>query len=287
MKEKAKSESPIVGELLTLWVDDKTTGVKKLRSATIDGLKTYSNYFKKAFGMLRIKEINSDTIEDFLKSKNVSARSKKNYALYLQNFFNWAIHKKLHDENPAEYWVKQIHVNKTMVMFYTVDQVKEIMIAALKPENKSVCAYFALGLFAGIRPDELNYLTWKDNVILKTRNIFVQADISKNKADRMFKMSDTLYAWLNHCKDEKLLIPNSNLRKLKLKVTSGLSFKTINDGMRHTFATFYYAEVKNYETVRSVMGNSPSVVQRHYKGTISSDEVEGFKAITPEELLKC
>jgi len=62
-------------------------------------------------------------------------------------------------------------------------------------------------------------------------------------------------------------------------------FSTCSTVYRHTFATFQYAEYKNYEQLRFIMGNSPGIIQRHYKGTISQDEISKFKAINPKNLL--
>jgi|ERR1700733_6241016 len=283
LTEKAKLESPFVTELLTVWVDDKRTGVKQLRPISIAAIKSYSALFKEFFGNKRIIEITSETIEAYLKSKETSPQTKKNNLRYMQNFFNWAIKKKLHNENPAEYWLTQIVIPKKTIGFYSVEQCKEIMKIVMKPENKDILAYYALGLFAGIRPDELEKMTWK-NILFETKEIFISSDISKTKADRQFEMSPTLFTWLNYCKDIRPLIPKKNLRRSKNKVMGKISFSAIADGLRHTFATFHFAENRNYEKLRSIMGNSPNIIEKHYKGIISVNQIAGFNAITPETL---
>jgi len=283
--EKAKRESPYMAELLSVWLDDKIEGVKKLRPKTIKSIREMANVFKKDFGTMRIKEVDSSTIENYLKSKEVSQQTKKNIARYLQQFFNWAIFRKLHNENPAEYWVKQIEVKKGTVQFYTVEQVEKIMRLAIQPENRHMTAFFALGIFGGLRPEEIQKMTWQKNIKMDSREIFISHDISKTKADRQFTMSDTLFEWLEFCKEIKPLVPSANLQNYRKKITRNLPFPFIADGYRHTFATFQYAEHKNYEQLRFIMGNSPGIIQRHYKGTISQDEISKFKAINPKNLL--
>jgi integrase len=282
LQEKAKMESPFMAELLSVWLDDKIVGVKKLRPKTIKSIREMANVFKKDFGTMRIKEVDSAVIENYLKSKELSQQTKKNIARYLQQFFNWAIFRKYHSENPAEYWVKQIEVKKGTVKFYTVDQVEQTMRLAMKPENLHMTAFFALGIFGGLRPEEIQKMTWQKNVKMDSREIFVSHDISKTKADRQFTMSDTLFEWLESCREIKALVPLANLQNYRKKITKNLPFPFVADGYRHTFATFHYAEHKNYEQLRFIMGNSPGVIQRHYKGTISQEEIAKFKAITPK-----
>jgi len=286
LSEKAKKESPFMSELFSVWVLDKVEGVKKLRTKSLKSIRDMANGFKNHFGTMRIKEVDSKVIENYLKSKDVSQQTKKNLARYLQNFFNWAKFRGYHDANPAAHWVKEIEVKKGSVMYYTTTQIEAIMRLAMRVENKQMTAYFALAIFGGIRPEELEKMSWGKNVDMDTKEIFIPFDISKTKADRRFTMSDTLYAWMQFCKETKPLVPTENLRNIRKKITNKLPFGSdlIRDGYRHTFATFHYAENKNYELLRWIMGNSPGVIQRHYKGTISQTEIAKFKAITPNNL---
>ena len=294
-KEKENGSSPFVSELLTLWIDYKKTGVKKLRKKSISTMSNCANVLKKHFGQMRVLEVTEDIIENFLihrtdkKGNRISITTQKYYARYLQNFFNWCIRKKHCVENPANHWVKEIQIPKTTVAFYTVEQCQKIMMEALAV--KEMTAYYALGLFAGIRPDEISNMTWAKNIKMDTKEIFIEAAISKTKMDRQFKITDTMFKWLEHCKaycnaENQPLIPSDGLRYKKDKVNNSLGFDNIQDGLRHTFATYFYAEVKNYEALKNIMGNSPDIIRRHYKGTIDAAEIEKFKNIVPSSLTK-
>ena len=280
-KEKAIKISPMMAELLDKWVIDRQTGIKKIREQSQNAIKNYANLFKQYFGKLRIKEVTHETVEDYLKSREMSQQTKKNNLRYLQNFFNWANHRNFYQGiNPAKYWIKEIQIERKTAKYYTVTECEYILRETMKPENQRIIAYFALGLFAGIRPDETEKLTW-ENIKMDTKEIFIPASISKTKADRQFVMSDTLYAWLSSVKNVQPLIPKKNLRRIKDAVTKKLNF-IFTDGLRHTMATFHYAKYKNYETLKSIMGNSPNIIQKHYKGVVSETEIEKFFALTPE-----
>ena len=141
-------------------------------------------------------------------------------------------------------------------------------------------AYFALCLFGGIRPEEAERMTWGDNVKMDTKEIDIPAAISKTKKPRLFLMPGPLYIWLATCPQGEPLIP-ANFRKLKDRVTKSLKFDWIQDGLRHTFATFHYAKHKNLEELRHIMGNSPSVIERFYKGAIAAKQVKRFWMLVP------
>ena len=279
-KERQTKESPYMAELLSVWVDDKITNtLKPLRPKTLKSIRNMANLFKEDFGMIRMKEIDQDRIEDYLRNKDVSNQTRKNMCSYLGQFFNWAKSKKYHDQNPSEFI--EIHVENGTPEFFTVAQCEEMMKEVLKAENRSMTAYFALCLFGGIRPEEVERMNWEKNIKMDTREIFLPSTITKTKRDRLFLMSDNLFQWLQNCREIKPLVPPANVKNLRVKVCKGLTFGWVQDGLRHTFATFHYAKDKNLETLRQIMGNSPNIIEKFYKGVITAAEVSKFWGIVP------
>jgi hypothetical protein len=60
------------------------------------------------------------------------------------------------------------------------------------------------------------------------------------------------------------------------RLAKKLSFKTIQNGFRHTGASFYLAKTQNeYETARQ-LGHSVEILKRHYAGLVRSSEAEKF-----------
>ena len=53
--------------------------------------------------------------------------------------------------------------------------------------------YLSLGIFAGIRPDEIMRLEWKD---IRPDGILVEGRKSKTRQRRVVKVTDNLRAWL-------------------------------------------------------------------------------------------
>ena len=279
-QERKVKESPYMAELLTVWMDDKLTNtLKPLRERSRQSIRQMANTFKDDFGMIRMKEISTDTIERYLENKAVSNQTRKNLRNYLGQFFNWAIKKSYHKENPVK--GVEITVMKSSPKFFTVEQCETILAKSVEHDLES---YFALCLFAGIRPKEVERMTW-NNVNLATKEIHLTADMTKTKKDRLFTMSDNLAAWLKSLDGTKPLV-NPNYKRVKNKVFSSLQrdgIEWIQDGLRHSFATYHYAKHKSLELLRHDMGNSPDIIERFYKGAIPQAEVEKFWGINPSE----
>lgn len=163
--------------------------------------------------------------------------------------------------------------------FFTVDQCIELMNSVVKVP--SMVGYYSLCLFGGIRPEEVERMTW-DNIIMNehTNEIHIPAEIAKTKKARMMTMEPTLVEWLKSVDKTKQLIP-ANLRKLKDKARVEISFDWIHDVLRHNFATYHYAKYHDLNILRNIMGNSSSVIESFYKGVISSVQVEKFWNIKP------
>jgi len=278
-KEQKVMESPFMSGLLSEWMLDKIENpLKPLRKRTKDTIRFMSNTFIADFKDARIKAINRDRIERYLRDKKVTNQTRKNVRNYLGQFFNWAIRKGHYDKNPVT--DIEIHVQNGVPKYFNNGQCVAILKQVLKDENTSMKAYFVLCLFGGIRPEEAERLAWGKNVNMDTKEIYIPASVSKTKKERLFSMPGPLYIWLATCSQNEPLIP-ANLRKLKDRVIKSLKFKWIPDGLRHTFATFHYAKHKNLEKLRHIMGNSPSVIERFYKGTISAKQVNRFWMLVP------
>jgi integrase len=86
---------------------------------------------------------------------------------FLKQFFNWCVRNKHLRENPAD--EIQIEVDRGAPEFFSVTQCRELM---KKAQDTDLCGYFALTLFAGIRPEEASRLTW-DHINAGTKEISI------------------------------------------------------------------------------------------------------------------
>jgi integrase len=281
-RQKVK-DSKLVSELLPLWEHEKLNSrLKPLRQRSKQTIRAMGATFKADLGSYRIKEVTSEVAEKYLHDKNVSNQTKRNLRSYLGQFFNWCIKKSFHNQNPVA--SIEIHVERTTPQYFSSEHCGAIIKAA---EANDMIGYFALCLFAGIRPKEVERMTWK-NVNLETKEIHLTANITKTKRDRLFRMSDNLAVWLSTLDQEKPLI-NTNHKKQRAKVIKALKsqkIQWIDDGLRHSFATYHYAKNKSLEELGHVMGNSPEIITRFYKGAVPEKQVSDFWGILPQSYLE-
>ena len=283
--EVKRKESPFVSELLTLWRDDKTTSTDKpLRPASIAAIKAMANTFIKDWGDKRIGDIDRKFLEDeYLKGKAITNRSKINMRSYISQFFNWCEHKEYIKDfkNPTKHIVYYTEVKGNEPLYLSIEQAQEIMRLA---KDTKVMAYYALCLFAGIRPLEAARMNW-GMVNMETKEIHLPATITKTKKSRIIDMEENLIKWLELADKNQPLIP-ANRRKLDDKAMATLSFTWVSDYMRHSFCSYYFAKYKDngLNKLANIMGNSPTVIDKFYKGIISKVKFEGYWNITPDSL---
>jgi integrase/recombinase XerD len=278
-KQRKVMESPFISELLSVWLLDKIENTfKPLRPRSKQAIRVMANAFKAEFKDARIKEIDQTRIERYLLQKGIENQTRENRRNYLNQFYNWAIRRGHSETNPVR--EIEIHVQNGVPKFLSIESCVSLLKEILKEENEPIRAYFVLCLFGGIRPEEAQRLAWKEQVKMDTGEIYIPAAIAKTKKDRIFIMPPLLKLWLQFCPEDKPLIP-ANFRRRKEGVIKSLKFDWIQDGLRHTFATFHYAQHKSLDELRHIMGNSPNVIERFYKGAIAAKQVEAFWIMTP------
>ena len=89
-------------------------------------------------------------------------------------------------------------------------------------------AYHALGLFAGIRPKQLQRLQW-DDIDVAEGHIMIRAEIAKNHRRRIIDIESNLAVWLRACKRNGAVIPAKNLRA-RLEKVRWSAFVTLHEG---------------------------------------------------------
>ena len=166
--------------------------------------------------------------------------------------------------------------------------------------------YVALGLFAGVRPQETLNLDWAD---INNRHIEIRAIDSKVGIRRIVPRLPALTAWLKKSKKKKGPIApvfkggdasrQQSISKAIRNVVDAAqekakdpkatkeqkdlgSMKVIFDGLRHSFISYRLAIVKDFPQVAMEAGNSVEIIQRHYNKRATEAEAKKFFALRPK-----
>lgn len=162
--------------------------------------------------------------------------------------------------------------------------------------------YLVLGMFAGIRPEELEKLHWR-SIDLDRQTITIEELVSKTRQRRIIEIKDVpgLKEWLDEClrnsaidtmghivpldgdrRDQLVLEQVSRwVRRHRRKIYERAGVKPEQDILRKTAATYLMVQHENENKVSLILGNSPKILFKHYRGLVRREDNEAFWRNTP------
>lgn len=240
-----------------------------------------------------VSEILSSSYK-FKKDKKIETRaysvsSNQRTLKTLSALFQWAIKNKFANRDPFKNFATSGHRrDKSGIKIFTPNQVQSLLTAL--PDNLK--AGFAIMAFAGVRPAEIindmakPVLKWAD--IKMGHSISISGETSKIRAPRVLHaLPDNLWKWLELTdkKDRKgnvISISYSVFRNVREKVCKGLKLKWLQDGLRHSFASYAWHVLGAEHTVE-ILGHEGGfeVLKKYYKGIATKSESEEYFKIVP------
>lgn len=181
--------------------------------------------------------------------------------------FNHAVKFEYRQDNPCSR-LELPRVVRTEPAKLSVEQVRRGLAACLTSREMLDClAWFVLGNFAGLRPEETERLRW-EQVSFDTQSIVVLADTSKKRQRRVVTMQPVLTAWLRPLFRERGLVMPAPLKKVRVLMRSALRLaRWPSDVLRHNFGSYHYYKWHNLAETRFQMGHgdeTPAVFFDHY-----------------------
>lgn len=143
--------------------------------------------------------------------------------------------------------------------------------------------YFALTLFAGIRPDfkdgEIAKLQASD-IRMDTDVILVEPKVSKVNEKRIVKLQPNLKLWLERYPLDKFpVIPNRRFRDMWGHVREKKELG--HDILRHTYISMLVGAFRSVGDAALQAGNSEAVIRKHYLEMKGTTEADAFWRIIP------
>ena len=214
-----------------------------------------------------------------LSNEGVLAPHQWNNAVrHLRAAWKWGKTQEILATTPFDV-IKEIKIKKGKVEFFTIEEAQKMIDAC---DNRSL-AYFAIGMFAGVRPFELQKLRW-EHVDLKRREIIVLSEVSKTNGARIIPMEDNLREMLAGCIDfDGFIAPRVNRRKILEAAKKGAGLMNrAPDIMRHSYATYFRARDRSMDNLMAAMGHSIKETSlKHYLGLARDFEAERYFSILP------
>ena len=222
-----------------------------------------------------VHEITTHDLTNALDARKVGIVSRNNYRRDWGGFFRWAKDKGYCTLNPAEQ-LQRLTVDDESPDILTIDQAQEVLMAA---SQRGVASYFALGMFGGLRTEELDRIEWS---AIKKKHIDIAGNVAKKHKRRIVEICPTLRSWLD-------LFPGKDMlkigRRTRDSIARSLSFPWPHNGMRHSFASYHLALHKNAAFTAHELGHTnPDLLYRHYREVVTHEDAVRYFDLSPESI---
>lgn len=268
-----------ISQAITLLVTAKRLANRRPRY--VKSLEQLLRLFARGRETRPIREFDINAIEDWLAKRTDSLQTRVGNVGRLSSLFSFAVRRKWIPENPCDQ-LEQVHIEPSIPRILTPDESERLMRWAQFQKPDSV-GYFAKALFVGIRPEETEKLE-ADRIQEDKRLIVIDAAASKVRNRRIVTITDTAAEWLAEARRLGCLCPFSRAtrRRWIRDAREHLGFTTWpQDVLRHSAASYLMATFKDAGQVATMLGNSSSILLRHYRELVTEENAVAFWAIRP------
>jgi integrase len=273
-----KRVADVVAELLT---------VKEARGASeryMGDLRYRLNQFARDF-QCNAGNVATADVQAWLDGLKLESQGYMNFRRVLHLLFGFAVARGYATDNPVQ-GVERVKLRSKDVKIFTPSEIARLL-ASSSPD---FLPCLAIGAFAGLRSAEIERLEWSD-VDLIARHIVVGASRAKTASRRIVPISDNLAAWLapyagctgkvwtgGH--DEFYERQQETALATGTKAAKPVAWKA--NGLRHSFASYRFAQTGDAGRVAGECGNSAAVVHRHYRELVKPAAAESWFSVSPE-----
>ena len=301
---KEAAERAPTEEAVTVYLDqrekDKDRGL--ISRAHEEGIRKELGHLSAAFAGKIVAEISVNDLEVFIETSRdascigPSLKTLANRRGYLSNFFSFCLGKGYVSENPALKLPRYgRRTNRGTSEILSAEKAAELMLWLETYQGQPnrngnrwgqpgcLVPYFALALFAGIRPDwengEISKIQPK-SVRLDTGAILIEPEVAKGREKRVITIRPNLRQWLEAYPLEKFpILPKR--RAAYLIRDARKHWQLSSDVLRHTYISMLVGATGSVEEAAIQAGNSESIIRRHYLNLSSREEAKRFWSIVP------
>ena len=255
-----------------------------LSEGQLKDIRVRLDTLKKGFPNKSLSELSRDALAAHCQRGNPKPKTFNNRRGILFTFFKFAFCKDWVAANPLE---KVPHLRiahrRGSAATLSAEQAEKLMRHVEKIEGGAFVPFFALALFAGIRPCVRSGEILKlkpESVRLDTGVIHIEPEVSKVRMKRNVTIQPNLAAWLTAYPLDRFPIIPANLQHERAAIAK--AFDLSHDIMRHTFISMHVAKFRSMGEAALQAGNSESIIRKHYLDLKTPAEAEKFFGIMPK-----
>jgi len=296
-----------MAELATEMIEIKRGWHEKgdLRLASFRDFEARAKRVARDIGGFPLAEMTKEILVRWLDGAGEAARTKKNYRMVLAEMLRYAQQKRYIVDSPLDEFtrqdVKELEGrggDSAQPAILSPTQAEKLLTTAFANPDLDLGAAVVLGLFCGIRTEELKRLTW-DALRLDEKEPFVVIgpEIAKKRRIRNVTIPENALAWLRrwtHGKKVTKSMHTNDFQKRfrKLQKLAGFGELDSNgdwvsswegNAMRHSFGSYHYALHGNPLETARLLGHKAddNVLFAHYRALATKAQGEAYFAIIP------
>lgn len=269
-----------INDAVNYWVDSKRSANR--RHKTVLDAASRGAVLQELFGESLVSSVSKQKLLDWFDSE-CPAGSRKNYRTLFHGFWEYAVKQGWAIENIVKA-IPAPAVERGEPHIFTVRQVIRLL-RCCEIHCPDMIPYFAIGIYAGLRPEnELANLNW-ENINLSKRMIRVTAATAKSRRKRIVNISDNLAAWLysHELKAGKVFYS----RRIADRIKGLAEIEWHPDIMRHSFGSYHLAYHNDVAFTSKQMGHSSAdMVLNHYYALVEDRDCKRFWGVIPNKIRK-
>ena len=246
---------------------------RALRPASLKQIHLHLAQLSARFSEQLCHQVLPSHLEEWFHSLNWKRSTIDGVLAKIGPFFNWCIRENYCENNPCKD-VKRPRSDDSAPAIFSPTQTEKLLKTTLQ-EDPGMIPYLAIGLFAGVRPLEIERLQKQD---ITERYIEITAANAKTRKRRLVNIAANLKKWLKI--SEELPPANKTKRLSRILKKTGLNWKP--DIMRHSFASYHLALHESADKTALEMGHRDTqMLFRHYRELVTKEEAKAYWEIKP------
>ncbi len=238
-----------------------------------------------------VNAITQDDLRAYLDALTFAPRGYNNQLGALGTFFTYAQSREwLSKDVDLLAGIERRKAKSVPVEIFTPAEMAELL-AHCTPELRPC---LALAAFAGLRQEEILRIDWQE--VDKTPGfVLVAADKAKTAARRLVPIAGNLARWLATCeRSSGRVCPlgksgfskalAATVRRINAaRKPSQRRFRWKTNALRHSFISYRLADINDMSKVAMEAGNSPQMINQHYRELCTPADAQAWFAIAPGE----
>ena len=301
-----------VGQVVDEFIEIKESRAKQgdLRERSLRDVRSRGSRLSKIFGERLIKTLAPKEIKQSLMTLGSAPRTRKNYRMVWGEIFKFAMQRRYIGENPIkslssedEREIAGGNQSWTPPGILSIPEVIRLLKGAFELPELDLCAAVVLGLFVGVRTEEIKRLKWSDIHLddPEEQRVTISSEVAKKRRLRHIMLETNAVEWLFRCNRSTEFVTQSKFendyqrRFRQLLEYSGFGetvdgkwqSKWKKNGMRHSYGTYHFSKYRNSLQTASNLGHKSGddVLFDHYRNLATRSEGEAYFNLAPQKVL--